>query len=125
MLSCAERRSQWHWKARLIERGVNEGKSGSTRYLKGITISDSDGQQGQLGQEGQKGQEFPGTLYTKGFQEKLSGNPVPTCTNVPTEDIPDHPIQPCSACGCGDYWLTDQNQWLCSRCHPNLKGNNK
>jgi len=114
--------SQKTFRARLIERGITEGKSGSTRYWRGIVLLEAEGQQGQLGQEGQKGQEFPGSLHTKGFQEKFSGNPVPTCPNVPTEDIPDYPIRPCPACGCGDYWLTDQNQWLCSQCHPNLKG---
>jgi hypothetical protein len=33
-------------------------------------------------------------------------------------DIPDYPTHPCHNCGNGDYWLTDWNQWLCSRCHP-------
>jgi len=117
--------SQKTFRARLIERGITEGKSGSTRYWRGIVLLEAEGQQGQLGQEGHKGQEFPGSLYAKRFQEKFSGNPVPTCPNVPTEDIPDYPIQPCPACGCGDYWRTDQNQWLCSECHPNLKGNKK
>ena len=32
----------------------------------------------------------------------------------------DYPTMPCS-CGCGDYWLTDWNRWLCSRCHPKPK----
>ena len=32
-------------------------------------------------------------------------------------DSSSHPITPCH-CGCGDYWLTDWNEWLCSRCHP-------
>jgi putative DNA primase/helicase len=46
--------SQKTFRARLIERGVTEGKSGGTRYWKGIALSDSEGQQGQLGQEGHK-----------------------------------------------------------------------
>jgi hypothetical protein len=38
--------------------------------------------------------------------------------SAPTsDDSPDCPTKPCS-CGCGDYWLTDWNEWLCSRCHP-------
>ncbi len=37
--------------------------------------------------------------------------------NLP-EDIPDYPTHPCTTCGCGDYWLTDDNRWLCVRCHP-------
>jgi len=24
----------------------------------------------------------------------------------------------------GDYWLTDDNRWLCSRCYPKPKGSN-
>ena len=32
--------------------------------------------------------------------------------------IPDYPIAACPACGSIDYWLPDDNQWLCSRCHP-------
>jgi len=46
--------SQKTFRARLIERGITEGKSGGTRYWKGIALSDSEGQQGQLGQEGHK-----------------------------------------------------------------------
>lgn len=46
--------SQKTFRARLIERGITEGKSGGTRYWKGISLKDSEGQQGQLGQEGQK-----------------------------------------------------------------------
>ncbi len=32
-------------------------------------------------------------------------------------DISDYPTSLCQ-CGCADHWLTDWNQWLCSRCHP-------
>jgi hypothetical protein len=39
--------------------------SGSTRYWKGITLSESEGQQGQLGQEGHKRQDFPVSLHAK------------------------------------------------------------
>ncbi len=38
--------------------------------------------------------------------------------------IPDYPTRPCHNCGCGDYWLTDWNEWLCSRCHPKPEGGN-
>lgn len=117
--------SQKTFRARLIERGITEGKSGSTRYWRGVVLLKAEGQQGQLGQEGQMGQEIPGNLYMKENQENFSENPVPSRPDVPTEDIPDYPCQPCLACGCDDYWLTDQNQWLCSQCHPNLEGNKK
>lgn len=114
--------SQKTFRARLIERGITEGKSGNTRYWKGVALSDSEGQQGQLGQVGPKGQEITGNLHTKGNQENFSENPVPTSPDVPTEDIPDYPSQPCHACGCGDYWLTDRDQGRCSRCHPKPEG---
>jgi hypothetical protein len=34
-----------------------------------------------------------------------------------SDDSPAPPTIPCS-CGYRDYWLTDWNEWLCSRCHP-------
>ena len=85
-------------------------------------LSDSEGQQEQLGQERQMGQENPGNLYTKENKESFSENPVPTGPFVPSEEIPDYPHEPCKICGCGDYRLTDQNKWLCSRCHPKTEG---
>jgi hypothetical protein len=36
----------------------------------------------------------------------------------PDDDIPSYPTTPCHNCGSSDYWLTDWNKWLCSRCHP-------
>lgn len=39
-----------------------------------------------------------------------------------SNDLPDYPTHPCLVCGCGDYWLTDWNKWLCSRCHPKPGG---
>ncbi len=49
-----------------------------------------------------------------------------TATNVTStyDDLPDYPIAPCS-CGCTDFWLTDLDKWLCSRCHPKPKGGNE
>jgi putative DNA primase/helicase len=40
-------------------------------------------------------------------------------------NVPDYPTQLCHNCGSGDYWLTDWNQWLCSRCHPKPGGNRR
>jgi len=56
------------------------------------------------------------------FKNKLVNTLTPltdsdTPPHTPSDDIPDYPTAPCG-CGCGDYWLTDWNQWLCSRCHP-------
>lgn len=57
------------------------------------------------------------TLLNKG---KNIDNPAPTAL---ADDIPEYPTAPCQ-CGCGDYWLTDWNEWLCSRCHPKPEGSN-
>lgn len=43
-------------------------------------------------------------------------NPEAQATDL--DDTPPYPTQPCPACGCGDFWLTDDNRWLCRRCHP-------
>jgi len=49
--------------------------------------------------------------------------PVTTVTGLnANDDIPNHPHEPCHVCGCGDYWLTDGNKWLCSRCRPKPGG---
>ncbi len=39
-------------------------------------------------------------------------------------NAPDYPAQPCHNCGGSDYWLTNWNKWLCSRCHPKPEGAN-
>ena len=36
----------------------------------------------------------------------------------PPSDLPDYPTSSCPVCSCGDYWLTERNKRLCSRCHP-------
>jgi len=59
------------FRARLIERGITEGKSGGTRYWRGIVLLEAEGQQGQLGQEGHKRQDFPVSLHAKGNIEKV------------------------------------------------------
>jgi putative DNA primase/helicase len=114
--------SQKTIRTRLIERGITEGKSGGTRYWKGITLSGAEGQQEQLGQKGQNGQVFPGNLYTKENKETFTEKPVPTRPFVPNEEIPEYPHEPCPVCGCGDYRLTDQNQWVCLQCQPEPEG---
>ena len=35
-----------------------------------------------------------------------------------TDDIPEYPHDPCGGCGGSDYWLKDDDKWLCSKCHP-------
>ena len=74
-------------------------------------------------------------------QEDFIENPVTFVTDVTDSEMPEflptaeddardtlkgdeleYPTQPCYTCGCTDYWLTDWNQWLCSRCHPKPEG---
>ncbi len=80
--------SQKTFRARLAERGVTDGKSGATRYWKGVALANSEGQQGQLGQKGQLGQETTGNLHTIANPEDFREIPVPTCPNVPTSRRP-------------------------------------
>lgn len=44
----------------------------------------------------------------------------PTSLDNPADDNlpPGYPTEYCHACGGGDFWLTDANQWMCSKCHP-------
>ncbi len=110
--------SQKIFKSRLIERGITEGKSGATRYWRGIALLDAEGQQGQLGQEGQPGQEMPEKSYTIEKQKDFTANAVPPRPDVPTLDAPEYPDHPCPACRGTDYWLTEWNEWMCAQCHP-------
>ena len=50
---------------------------------------------------------------------------VTSTRNNADDDVSGYPAHPCSICGCGDYWLTDWHQWLCSRCHPKPEGSNR
>jgi len=65
-------------------------------------------------------------LVTDSSFKKGNCNTVTPLTNgdtpPPPSDLPDYPTHPCPNCGSGDYWLTDWNQWLCSRCHPKPRG---
>jgi hypothetical protein len=49
-------------------------------------------------------------------------NPESNEQDSSMDDYPDYPAYPCPACGSTDYWLTDWNEWLCSRCHPRPSG---
>ena len=66
-----------------------------------------------------------GTGFSQPFlreenMEKGSVKEVTKVTKV-TQDIPDYPSTPCPTCG-GDYYLSDDNRWLCKRCHPKPGG---
>ena len=117
--------SQKTWRTRLMERGITEAKSGSIRYWRGIGLSKE--QEENAGQEGQEMTISPENHIREKIQEKVLGKSVCAVPNVPdkrgelAENIPDYPTTPCPTCGWPDYWLTDDNRWLCGRCHPRLR----
>lgn len=71
------------FRARLLEKGIGEGKSGSDRYWKGITIIGQEQSTMTLGTDGTDGTEFPGTFIREEIQEKLLGKTVPSVPSVP------------------------------------------
>ena len=64
-------------------------------------------------------------IYEHGVEPNSPNSLQAQKRGVSTKNIPkDHglapvyPTAPCPTCGSGDYWLTDDNWWLCERCHP-------
>jgi putative DNA primase/helicase len=143
--------TQRAFKARLTEKGITEGRNGKERYWRGIRLraeadskisgDKSDNTLPHLASEVTRvTEDLVKSLY-KEKQGDFIENPVTFVTDVtdsemseflPTAgddardtlkgDEPEYPTQPCYTCGCIDYWLTDWNQWLCSRCHPKPGG---
>jgi len=113
------------FRSRLIEKGITDGKSGSIRYWKGITLKilvpNGTENVPDLATDGTTGTENSAKSLYEGNQKDFTENSV---LNVPVSqkgDIPDYPTHPCHKCGCGAYWLADWNEWLCSGCHPKLE----
>jgi len=111
----------------------------STRYWRGVTLKSLVPKKGDLSLEmslanqlvlGTRGKEIAGnpsmsrnsksSLAELGeacpSEAKKAGSLVPFVPNV-DDNPPSYPINPCPTCG-GDYYLTDDNRWLCKRCHP-------
>ena len=125
--------TQRTFRARLIERGIGDGRIGKARLWRGIRLrTDEDGvlsnekdakgdkTSGVLASKVTRDNHLPANCIRKEIEKKLLAKPVADVTLVTDDtknDIPDYPIQPCQ-CGCGDYYLTDDNRWLCPRCHP-------
>jgi len=111
--------SQKTLRTRLIERGITEGHSKSVRYWRGIGLLGE--QEGKGGQGGQERRFFPESPIREETQEKVPGKSVGAVPPVPLEGhdlAPVYPTAPCPICGCPDYWLTEDNRWLCTQCHP-------
>ena len=115
-------------RTRLMERGIGEGKSGSVRYWRGISLVE-EGQLGQEEKEGQLGQKttfFQESLLREESLREVPGNHSPAVPSVPsdtkkereTESTPDYPHKACPACGRSEFYLTKDGRYLCSHCHP-------
>lgn len=117
--------TQRTFRARLVEKGVTDGKSGAIRYWKGITTRSLvlKGQENVPNSNtiGTKQTEIPEVSICKDIQEKFLEIDVTLVPNVPNDDLPEYPTNYCPACKGGDYRPTDDNRWLCSRCHPDPK----
>lgn len=119
--------TQRTFKARLVEKGIVEGRIGKTRYWRGIRLK-TDADSDSLGDESDKTfndsrsevtkeNQFPVKSPYEEEQKDFVAETVINVTNVTDGDIPDCPSEPCR-CGCSDYWLTHWRKWVCSQCHP-------
>ena len=110
--------TQKTFRARLIEKGITEGKSGAVRYWKGITLQSlvPEGQENvpKSNENGTRQTKFPENSLIKGKQKDFIEKRAPDVPNVPTE--------PCRNCGCTDWWVGPGGNQLCSRCHPRPRG---
>ena len=122
--------TQRTFRARLIERGIGDGRIGKARLWRGIRLrTDEDGvlsdekdakgdkTSGVLASKVTRDKQVSGNCIRKEIEKKLLAEPVTDVTLVTDDDIPDYPTKPCP-CGCSDYYLTEDNRWLCERCHP-------
>ena len=120
---------QHTFKARLTEKGITESKSGSIRYWKGLTLKslvpNGTGNVPDLDTNGTTRTENSVKSLMREKQKNFTENPVQDVPVSQNKNTPDYPTHPCHNCGCGDYWLTDWNEWLCSRCHPKPERGNR
>lgn len=121
--------TQRTFKARLVEKGITDHKgTGGQRCWRGIrllTEQDFSGKSGKTNGNasvsGKKRQDLQENPLMKEKHKDFTADSAKNATNATDSDIPHYPTKPCR-CGCSDYWLTDWNQWLCSRCHPKPEG---
>ncbi len=114
---------QHTFKARLIEKGITDGKgTGGVREWHGISlnsgkISKTHEQSGKSHEEAPE--VFPSMPSREGFMADTATNAT-NATNA-LKDIPELEL-PCRGCGNTDadkFWLRpDNSAWLCSICHP-------
>lgn len=113
--------SQRTFKARLTEKGINDSKSGSIRYWRGITLRSlvPNGTQNvpDSNTNGTTTTQKSGNSLMKGKQKNSTENPVqdvPVSQNDNTSDYPGHP---CPKCG-KDEWAVapDGRHYYCDSC---------
>lgn len=62
-------------------------------------------------------------LYEKNYKKDTEKRITKlTKLTEPPDDPPDYPHERCPTCGGDDFWETEDNRYLCSRCHPEPKG---
>ncbi len=123
--------TQRTFRARLVEKGIIDHKgTGGQRCWKGIRlkieqdlVANSGKTNGNASVSGVKWQGLPESPLIKEKQKDFIANSGSVATNATDDDIPDYPTHPCR-CGCGDYWLADDNRWLCSQCHTKPEEDN-
>jgi putative DNA primase/helicase len=133
------------FRARLMERGINEGRSSDhkTRIWEGIRlINDMDKLLNDMKKadkpdkpdktkivlklNGQNGQQIHQNPYTRENKKKFTENAVRDVRDVRNQmsadagnvaTMPERPTK-CAVCGSTDFWLAPSGVWLCARCHP-------
>ncbi len=133
------------FKARLIEKGINDGRINKTRYWTGLRLRNNDDDKSDKSDKTQNDlaikvtgdNQLPKSILREATVEKFGVKGVTLVTpkakrgkkeivlslkqpnNGKTSDIlPDHPTKPCFACQGVDYWQTSDNRFLCEKCHP-------
>ena len=119
--------SNWTFKHRLVERDIVDGRVGKCRLWRGIRLrTEDDDKSDKLKPLS------PKLLY----EENIEKSPVPEVNNVTPKlkenqfvtkvtqevDLPAYPITPCQVCGGNEYQLTEDDKWLCVKCHPIPEG---
>jgi len=104
------------FKARLIEKGITEAKSGPTRYWKGLSlVPQGTTSTPALGTNGTSCKDLPESPLIKEKQNNFTENRY-KLSQLSQDLAPAYPTDPCPTCGSPEYHLTGDNRWACRRC---------
>lgn len=113
---------------RLVEKGVASASGHGNKALwRGIHLLTDEERVNLVNQV----EQFPESFPKRARVSESSGDLVNKVNLINHDNLdgdtlpPEYPTHPCRNCGCGEYWLTDDNRWLCSRCHPKPGSNGK